>query len=753
MRTRRFALALLLFSTATIDRTARADGVDTTGAPYFLVRKGGSAEVFPMKATRADIAVAGVIAHVRVTQVYENAGSGPIEAEYVFPASTRAAVSSMRMKIGERTIEALIEKRSNARRLYARAKEEGRSASLLEEKRDNVFQMSVANILPGDRVEVALEYAELLVPQNGVYELAYPTVVGPRYVGAQGGEGWTHNPHLAEGSSPPYRWSLSAKINAGMPIADVASPSHRIVTHFTGASTVHIETDDETGGDRDFILRYRLGGEKIETGLLLLPGKDENHFLMMMQPPERMNPSEIPPREYVFVVDVSGSMTGFPIEIARDLMRKLLSNLRGEDLFNVILFSGGNTVMSERSLPASQANIERAETIVDSMHGGGGTELLPALDEALSLPRSSAHATTIVVITDGYVPVEKETFARIRRNLKKANLFAFGIGSSVNRQLIEGMARAGMAEPFVVTSPTEAKASADRFRTYIESPVLSHIEASFEGFDAYEVEPDPKAIADLFASRPIILSGKYRGVPTGRIVIRGENASGSFVRTMDVGTYSPSDDNRALPLLWARRRIERLSDDLLLGDDEKTKGQILALGLRYRLLTTETSFVAIDTIVRNHGQKVEHVRQPLPLPRGVSNAALDGVGAGMLGMSSFGSGAGGGGVSLQSALPSTIMGSLDRSVIQRVIESNAKKRVRACYLWRLSTHPDLSGRIVVKMTIGPDGHVTRATLEGHSMNDPEIEACILGVMKQLVFPVPTGGGEVQVNYPFIFATE
>ena len=607
---------------------SRPDNLEQTGAPYFMVDTDrGTSEALPLASTRSNVQVAGTVAHVRVSQVYRNRGSEPLEATYVFPGSTRAAVFAMRMKIGKRTINAKIQTKDEARKTYERAKAEGKSASLLEQHRPNVFQMSVANIMPGDRIEVQLDYVEMLVPDAGVYELVIPAVVGPRYAGDQGpgttgtNEKWLNNPYVSKApGQSPYKWGVDVKIDAGLPIAGLQSPSHRISPRFKGASTAGMRALDEDGGDRDFVLRYRLSGDRIQSGLLLLPGEDGEggYFAAMMTPPRRPAPSMIPPREYVFVMDVSGSMNGFPLNTAKTLMRQLLSGLRPEDRFNVLLFAGGNRVLSAKSLPASPENLERAMAAIDRERGGGGTRLLPALKRTLALPRTEDMSTSIVVVTDGYVAVEREAFDLVRKGLNEANLFAFGIGRSVNRHLIEGLARAGMGEPFVVLDAGSAAKTADRFRRYIESPVLTNIGAHFDGFDAYDVEP--ATIPDLFAERPVLLFGKYRGQAKGRIVFEGRNAKGAFRRTMKVADATKDRSLIALRYLWARHRIRDLSDRLRFDRTDSTQKEITSLGLKHSLMTEFTSFVAVDNKVRNTSGSVRTVRQPVPLPKGMSVA-------------------------------------------------------------------------------------------------------------------------------------
>ncbi|MCP4401452.1 MAG: VWA domain-containing protein, partial [bacterium] len=303
-----------------------------------------------------------------------------------------------------------------------------------------------------------------------------------------------------------------------------------------------VKTVKEFGGDRDYILRYRLAGSQIESGLLLYEGKPtpgpsregntENFFLLMVQPPQQVKSDDIPPRDYVFIMDVSGSMRGFPIETSKTLLRNLLAGLRPQDSFNVLLFAGSSSLLSEQSLPANEENLSRALSLIDKQGGGGGTEILPALQRALDLPKAEGMARTIAIVTDGYVHVESETFDLIRNNLHHANIFPFGIGKSVNRFLLEGMAKIGQGEPFVITRPDKAAEQAERFRRYIESPVLTGIQLDFDGFEAYDVEP--LSIPDVLAERPVIVYGKWRGKVQGTIDLKGFSGAGAYQQSFKV---------------------------------------------------------------------------------------------------------------------------------------------------------------------------------------------------------------------------
>ena len=605
---------------------AQHDDVNKVRSPYFFVEgTNPGTESFPLKSTEVTANISGVIADVKVTQVYENHGEFPIHAKYVFPGSTHSAVHGMRIRVGNKAVVARIQERQKAAQEFEEAKSAGKSASLLEQQRPNVFSMAVANILPGDRVEVELTYSEMLVPEEGIYQFVYPTVVGPRYSNTPESAApepvkWVQTPYLHQGQPSPASLSIHVNLSTGVPLAAYRSPSHQVKVDRESLSIAHISLDNDAGS-RDFILDYQLAGKEIQSGLLVYSGAQENFFLLTVQPPERIAAQDIPPREYIFVLDVSGSMFGFPLDTAKHVIRNLIGRLKPSDTFNLVLFSGASRVLSPQSLTASPANITRALSLIDAQNGGGGTELEAALRTAIQLPRSNFESRSIVVITDGYIAEERGTFTLIHDSLGTTNFFAFGIGSSVNRSLIEGIARAGQGEPFVVTRPDEADAAGDRFRRYIESPVLTNVKVDYRGFDAYDVEPETQP--DLFGERPVVVLGKWRGAKAGQIEVTGRTANGMFSRTFDLKDSTTRPEHAALPQLWARNRIARLSE-FNFGRDDDAVREVTTLGLTYSLLTAHTSFIAVLEEVRNPGGQAAGVDQPLPLPDGVSDLAVGG---------------------------------------------------------------------------------------------------------------------------------
>jgi Ca-activated chloride channel family protein len=789
MRNSRIVVAVMLLAGFLMVGSG-AYGLDETDgektlSPYFLVKsEDPEVDQLPLKSTSAQVSISGVIADVRVTQVYKNEGRQTLEAIYVFPASTRAAVYGMKMTIGERTITARIAEREKARLEYETAKQDGKSASLLEQKRPNVFQMSVGNILPSDVIQVELHYTELLVPTDGVYEFVYPTVVGPRYSEEKADDthsrdGWISNPYLHEGESPPYAFDMSVDLSTGLPIQEITCPSHKVNINYDGPafSNIGLDSSEKSGGNRDFILKYRLAGGQVETGLLLLEGEKENFFLLMMQPPKRVSEFQIPPREYIFIVDISGSMNGFPLDISKTLLKDLIGKLRSTDRFNVLFFSGGSSVLSEQSLPATQENIHRAITMIEKQRGGGGTRLLPALKRAMALPKTEDISRSIIIATDGYVSVEDETFDLIRNNLDEANVFPFGIGSSVNRHLIEGMARVGMGEPFVITKPQEAADKADKFRRLIQSPVLTGINVDFGKFQTYDVEP--ASIPDVLADRPVIVFGKWRGKSQGLIEVRGHSGEGEYTEKLNVTRVKPLKANSALRYLWARHRIQLLADySRLSPSDEKIK-EVTTLGLTYNLLTAYTSFVAVDTQVRVANGTAVTVKQPLPLPQGVSDMAV-GNGSRVYKAAAMQTLAAGDSMTLAETAsarkwqgpPRTEEGKdemekkgildqiqvelgkievskgLSETHVKEVVEK-AMPFIEKCIKSEKGRGSIPTGEVIFNLVIGPKGDVLQVYMDKGQTEYDDFEQCVVNTLKTLQFLAKTERNEVNVRIVLI----
>lgn len=548
-----------------------------------------------LEATRVDVNIAGVVAEVAVTQQYRHEGVRAVDAAYVFAGSPHAAVQAVTVRQGERVLDSRLQPRPRLR-IEGPGAQPGNPGRAPLQAPPQGFLREVAGIQPGDEVQVELRYTELVVPGEGGYRFVFP-----------------------RGTDAPAVFDLHVHLGAPLPLAAITSPSHRI--EVSGEDSMQAEVALADGGAReagDFVLDYRLGGERTAAGLMLYQGQggQENFFLALVAPPAAIEPAQRRAREVVFVVGVSDSMPGEPLRAARAVLRHLVSGLRPDDRFSLLQFSGAGLGLGDKPVPATPAQLDRALKAVERLRGGGGADLVPALKRIAALPRDPELSRSVVLVTDGRVAVEGDVLRRVRKTLGGARVFTFGVGPSVNRALVEGLARAGSGEAFIVDRPEAAAAQAGRLHRLIDAPVLTQLSARFLGLDVYDVDAAP--LPDVLGQRPVWVSGKWRAparagdaeVPQGLLVLEGRSAAGAY-REM---VRAPAPDPQAGPLrqLWAQRRLQQLSDQEALEGGHAQRDEITALGLKYGMATPYTGFPAEEVLPRGHALPVALLPAPAP---------------------------------------------------------------------------------------------------------------------------------------------
>jgi len=612
----------------------------------------------PLKHTEVAVDISGFLARVTLTQQFENPFKEPIEAVYTFPMSDRAAVDAMTMKVGDRVIKGIIKRREEAQRIYQAARDAGKTASLLDQERPNIFTQSVANIMPGDRIEITISYVEYLKYEEGEYEFSFPMVVGPRYIpgnaaavtpsaanqeiGVPGG-GWARPtdqvpdanritpPVTPEGTRAGHDIALSVNVDAGLPIQDIQSVLHEVDTERPSGNRAIVRLKNKSEiPNRDFVLKYRVAGGKIGDAVLTHAGAKGGFFTLILQPPKRVAPEAITPKEMIFVIDCSGSMSGFPIEKAKKSMRLCIEQMNPNDTFNLVSFAGGTGYCFNSPVPNTAENRRRALEYLGALQGGGGTEMMTAIRAALGNQNDRERLRIVCFMTDGFIGNDMEILDAIQKNAKTARVFSFGIGNGVNRFLLEGMGRVGRGAAEIVTLESDGDAAAKRFHERIHSPILTDISVDFGGVNVSEVYPDPEAIPDLFSAQPLVLKGRYTQGGQGTVTVRGNTAAGPFERKIDVNFPADAADHDVLAPLWARARIDWLMDQDWLGTqkgkpDPKIKEAVTQLGLDFGLMTQYTSFVAVEEKVVNEAGKPKTVQVPVEMTDGVSYEGVFGT--------------------------------------------------------------------------------------------------------------------------------
>lgn len=620
---------LMVVSTTTADDKIPAGQLNATDA------SGKKLGFCPLKHTSVEAELSGMIARVSVTQQFHNPYDEKIEAIYLFPLHQDSAVDQMEMKIGDRVIKSMIKEREEAKKIYTEAKNNGNVASLLDQERSNIFTQAVANIEPGQQVTITIRYSLTLTWKDGRYEFDVPTVVGPRYIPSSSST-QVHDatritpPITPEGYRAGHDLSVTVKIHAGIPIEEIKCDTHEITTNHPEGdkSRAIIELKEGTTlPDRDFALSYRTASENITDTILTHTDERGKFFTIVLQPPAKVKPEQIVPRELIFVLDTSGSMSGFPIETSKAVMRKAINNLRPDDRFNLITFAGITETMSSKPLDNTPENRQQALRFIDTLKGSGSTEMMEAIDTALGGDIDPEKVRIVCFLTDGYVGNDQQIVAAVKKHARTTRVFSFGIGSSVNRYLLSSIANVGRGNAQFVLSHGSAEAAATRFYEYIDAPVLTDISIDFSDLAVEEIYP--KQPTDLYASQPVVIKGRYTKAGTGMVRLTGRNAAGAYQRNIAITLPDQNPENTILAPQWARAK----ADDLMMQDAEAIQSnkrnpllqkEIVALATTYSLLTPLTSFVAVETQRSSQTGQAKTILVPVEMPHGVSYQGIYG---------------------------------------------------------------------------------------------------------------------------------
>lgn len=737
----------------------------------------------PMIGADYEVDVRGGLATVVVKQSFENPTDSTIEPIYEFPIYEKAAVYAMTMQIGERRVQAEIKRKKEAREEYEEAKRQGKQAALLDQDRPNLFVQRVANVEPGEQVEITLKYTHALPKDRGAYLLTVPLAVGERFTPRDMsknrlvvGDGDSDPGATAGGArhaAAPEDVSVSVRIDGGMPVSHISSASHAIDVEELSEAVHRVELDASKGAsDRHFRLAYGLSGDQTRVGVNSYWSDDtkQGYFDVLIEPPSEVRAEQVPRREVVFVVDRSGSMRRGRMDAANQFIIKVLGHLRADDHFRIIYFNTEVERFSEESLPATPDIVERAREYVRGTGSTGGTVMVPPLKEALEPTIHDDTLRMVVVVTDVKVSNEFEVIKTISEHVGEARMYAVGVGGDVNRYLLEEIGRAGrgFARQFEVDESVEL-AIDDAVRR-LQKPVLTDISVDFGGLDARGITP--QRVPDVFEGGSVRLHGQYTEPGRHTVKVHGTLGGESVTFEKDVEFASTAHDGKAVQLAWARERIadrmhilntpQKLRPDEL--DDETLKEEITDLGLAHSLTTQWTSLVAVDEPAPS-AQK----QPPKSAASGASRSASvrsssqskSSSGELNLGIGTVSDAFGAGSTAPEksaeaSAAPKqaqgaavavdeiSVSGGLEEKSVERVLK-RSRMSLKRCYVRALRRDPTLHGELEIALEVGPAGRVTDVDLTSSSLESPPLEMCVTRSTKRLRFPRASEASEVSFS--------
>jgi Ca-activated chloride channel family protein len=597
----------------------------------------------PTLSTEAEIAVGGVSARVAVVQRFKNASSDWLIGVYVFPLPENAAVDGLRMTVGGRVIEGRVAERAEAKKDFERARDSGRRASLLEQERPNVFTASVANIAPGEEIEVRLSYAQGVERDGAAFRLRFPMVVGPRYApgpvevaGAAAAAmpaDWARvmppviDPAQGSVQGPVNPVEISVRLDPGFAIERVNSPFYAVAARERTDGSWHVAlSDGATQANRDFELEWFPAPAREPLARVFAETRDGARYtlLTVMPPAGAAADAHAPrlPREAIFVIDTSGSMHGESIKQARQALILALNRLGPGDLFNVIEFNDKARRLFARAEPATPEFRGRALAWVARLQANGGTEMRAALDLALDGNTDPARLRQVIFLTDGAVANDAELLERVRQRLGDTRLFTVGIGSAPNGYFMRKAAEIGRGSAAFIGKPEQVAERMERLFRRLERPAVTDLAVQWPTGGAVDALPDP--LPDLYDGEPVAVAAKLPVNAAGQVVLTGRILGRPW--RQELALNAADDAPAGIPVLWARHKVEALDDSLASGAGaDAVRRQIVAIGLGHNIVTKHTSLVAVDaTPARPESADLAGGAMPTNLPQGWSYAAVFG---------------------------------------------------------------------------------------------------------------------------------
>ncbi|GFE64670.1 VIT and vWA domain-containing protein [Litoreibacter roseus] len=635
---RLFFLTLYAFGFATVSMAIGAERDDIAGR--VIAHVDGKTVDLPLLDSGVAVNIEGDMATVEITQTFSNPSRVPLEARYLFPLNQHAAVYGMQMEVGDEIVQAKIRKKAVAEAEFVQASQQGKAAALLTQHRPNMFTQRIANLMPGLPVKVVLRYVQMVPKIDGRHELVIPLIVGPRYESPdvqiaedpspQQDNMWTVSkvpvyPHVAGLDVPETytseRVSLALQLISGVSVSEFGSATHDLLVDSSDGSISATFVDGKVMDNRDLVIHYTMGGTDLQAASLSHTDDRGGFLSVMVEPPSMPDDAVAIPRELVFVLDTSGSMGGAPLEASKRFMDAALEGLRPGDYFRVIPFSNSTQRFANGSTPATASNIRKGRRYVNGLKAGGGTEIDNAIQTAFATRQPSDTMRIVVFLSDGYIGDEARVLRTIRNQIGQARIYAFGVGNSVNRYLLDAMADEGRGYARYVGVDETAGEVADMLAADLKTPLLTDLSIDWGGLEVTDVTPT--RLPDLFAGGSLRIYARHSGnVPHAQTTLKGLVQGHQAEMPIPV-TLTTAETDAALPLIWARNRISDLTRQIAVGSDAvNAEAEITELGLAFSLQTRYTSFVAVsEKQVNASGQPSTPADVPLPMVSGVSAGA------------------------------------------------------------------------------------------------------------------------------------
>ncbi|NLO04567.1 MAG: VWA domain-containing protein [candidate division WS1 bacterium] len=568
---------LIVFATC-----VAADGILIPGPPE---RPIPDVPYFTIKYHHVDVAIRDQVATTKIDQVFVNEASREVEATYLFPLPPGSVVRDFAVEADGQRMETQLLEADEAQRIYEDIMRRRRDPALFQYAGNNTYRARIYPIPAGGERRIEITYSELLTQDAGVVQYTYPLST----------ERFSHE--LVRETV------VNCTIASSDPIASVYSPSHDISLSREGRRDAKVSYEENnTRPDRDLQLYYTVSQDAVGMHLLTHKERGEDGFFMLLAAPSLDMTTDPLPKNVVFVLDRSGSMSGEKIVQARDALTFCVNQLGREDSFEVITFSDHVRSLGDSLQEASPDRVRAARDFIRNIEAAGSTDINSAMELAMER-RSEGRPNYIVTLTDGLPTAGVTDLEKILSNVKElreevdasTRVFVFGVGYDVDTHFLDRMSldNGGVAAYVRPEESIEAKVSS--FYSKISRPMLTDIGVHFDGITTFDLLP--RELPDLFYGSQIVALGRYDKRTTGActVTLSGQTPEGSA--SFEVETNFPERDisREYIPPLWAARKVGWLLDEIRLnGEKKELVDEIVRLGTEYGILTEYTSFLATE---------------------------------------------------------------------------------------------------------------------------------------------------------------
>ncbi len=588
-----FALLILLV----MSTPARADGLIVVRNPPAPVP--GHFTFAPLEVTYHQVTcdINDQVAVTSVDQEFYNPNNARLEGDYIFPVPLNAQIDKFAMDIDGKIVEAELLPADKARGIYEEIVRKAKDPALLEYAGRAMYKVRIFPIEPNSKKRIQLKYTELLKQESGLLDYHY-TLNTEKF-----------------SSKPLKNVSIKVTVNTTEPITTLYSPTHEVEIKRTGdtKAVVGYEAKD-IRPDTDFHLF--IGRKATAVGISLLtyrPDPDKDGYFVLLAAPTLSKNTKSLPKDVVFIMDTSGSMSGAKIEQTRKALRYCIETLNPEDRFDIVRFSTeaeplfGNLVTAGEPKKdqdeSKRSDRGKALQFADNLKAAGGTAIQDALVKALDErpAKDDGRLFLVVFMTDGQPTIGEQNPDKILSAFKdkagtggSVRVFTFGVGTDVNTKLLDLLAEQSRGYSQYVLPNENLELAMSNFWGKVQDPVLAGLKLDSGSVTLAKLYP--KDMPDLFKGDQLIAFGTYSKPGKTAITLTGMVNGKAEKFAQDVTFDEKTDTSHDwIGKLWATRRVGYILDEIRLhGESKELKDEVTELARRWGIVTPYTAMLIIE---------------------------------------------------------------------------------------------------------------------------------------------------------------